>query len=53
MHKLIINTEGKDTEIKLDDFKLQNVSEYTIASSSGGATELTIKLLVNNTKIEI
>ncbi|WP_163243901.1 hypothetical protein [Clostridium sporogenes] len=53
MHNLTVSSNDKNTKIKLDNFELQNVIGYEIKSSDNGTTELMIKILVNNSKIEI
>ncbi|WP_155722884.1 hypothetical protein [Clostridium sporogenes] len=53
MHKLTVSSNEKNTKITLDNFELQNVIGYEIKSSDIGTTELMIKILVNDSKIEI
>ena len=44
--KLILESDEKGTTIKLDDYELQNVTDYKLEGSSQEGTELTVKMSI-------
>lgn len=48
-HVLEIRSNG----IKLDDFKLKGVKKYKLKSSAAGTTELTLKIIIENSNVLI
>ncbi|WP_175490734.1 hypothetical protein [Clostridium gasigenes] len=53
MHSLNIITKENKSEIKLDEFIIENVMSYEVVSSANGLAELTLKLKVGSVKTEI
>lgn len=41
----------KSNIVKLDDFKLKGVKEYKLKSSAAGTTELTLKIIIENSSV--
>lgn len=51
LHDLKIKKTGSCTEIELDGFKIQGVTEYEVKSSAKTTAELTLKMIVGNLNV--